>query len=92
MPQKYCFPPPTPNKNSTLSAKFVPKLALFSEKREIEGQTNLEEDLQVDDSSTKGFSQVKDGVLYGVLLCVQAQDLFVERGCWDDHVVNIVVF
>ncbi len=70
----------------------MPKLALFSEKREIEGQTNLEEDLQVDDSSTKGFSQVKDGVLYGVLLCVQAQDLFVEWGCWDDHVVNVVVF
>lgn len=64
----------------------------FSEKRDLDGRTNLEEDLQVDDSSTQGFSQVKDGVLNGVLLRVQVQDLFVERRCWDDHVVNVVVF
>lgn len=79
-------------KNSRLNAEVVPKLALFSEKRETEGRTDLEEDLQVDDSSTKGFPQIKDGVLYSVLLCVQVQDLFVERGCWDDHVVNVIVF
>lgn len=52
---------------------------------------HLEKHLQVYDAPTQGLAQVEDGVLDGVLLGVQVQDLLVQRGRGHDDVVDVVV-
>lgn len=52
---------------------------------------HLEKNLQVYDAPAQGLSQVEDGVLNCIFFSIKVQDLFVQRSCRHNDVINVIV-